>query len=76
MKKLTTIIAVSLMLISCQRKEDINCIYNGAVILEVNYLGLVMTKQYVIKHNGVIKKVYPYRINQYKEGEIINKKCL
>jgi hypothetical protein len=62
-------------LFSCTQKTEINCKYQGGIIMQVDYLGLKMGKRYTIKHEGKLYKAFPYQIDDYRVGDTINKPC-
>lgn len=53
------------------KQQMLSPTYKGGIIMDINYRGVVMDKQYVIKHNNKIYKVRPYKIDDYSVGDTI-----
>jgi len=53
------------------KQEMLSPTYKGGIIIDISYRGVVMDKQYIIKHNNKIYKVRPYNIDEYNVGDTI-----
>lgn len=78
MKRLCISIAV-MVLASCQldRRQEINCKYRGAIVIEKREYGETFrTVNYDLKYQGEIIYVEPYQIDyDYEVGDTINGPC-
>lgn len=71
-----SILLVATISSSCRRKTEINCNYQGGIILEVDAMGFEMRTRYTIKYKGEIYYAYPYEIDcGYKAGDTIDNPC-
>jgi hypothetical protein len=75
MKKLFLALIIFTSCVPPDRREEINCKYQGAIIYEVHNIGKVC---YDIKYKGeILTFVSGYDIDAgYKVGDTINKPCL
>lgn len=87
MKNLITILSILLIISSCNSRKDahawedekveINCLYQGGIIIQKDTIYFIYPPHYTIKYKGEIIKARYYEIdNKYKVGDTINKPCV